>query len=305
MILLQDNDIISNTAITVGSFDGLHLGHRFIISELIKIAKEKNLKTCVVTFEPHPRLVLPNNEDFRLLTTLEEKISLFSHLGIDYVQIIPFTKALSTLSAEEFILEYISKRLDPKAVVLGYDHKFGKDRKGSKESFEAFKISHSMDFSIIELYEKENPYGKLSSTSIRQALRQNDINTANQLLGYPYIIQGTVVIGKQLGRTIGYPTANIQVGHPKKLIPSIGVYSGKIIISGVTYKAAINIGYNPTTDLDRIIKIEAFIIDFSEDIYGEIIQLHIEQWIRPEEKFDTLESLKSAIESDVQYVINS
>ena len=288
--------------ITIGSFDGLHLGHQYLIWEVKKLAEKSKLPFYLISFEPHPRLVLQNNSDFKLLQTWEEKISQLEKLGIENLIALPFTKELSLKSAEEFILEYILKPLKPKIIVLGYDHKFGRDRQGSKDTFLALKDKLNLDFEVIQLQEYMNQRSQVSSSIIRQHIQKGQIENANELLGYNYSITGKVVEGKKLGRTLGFPTANILPNESHKLIPAIGVYHTSIEIEGVSYKSATSIGLNPTVENIDIPKIETYILDFNEEIYGREVTLKFHHYIRGEEKYNTIEELKSAIEKDVMKI---
>ena len=288
--------------ITIGSFDGLHLGHQYLIWEVKKLAEKSKLPFYLISFEPHPRLVLQNNGDFKLLQTWEEKISQLEKLGIENLIALPFTRELSLKSAEEFILEYILKPLKPKIIVLGYDHKFGRDRQGSKDTFLALKEKLNLDFEVIQLQEYMNQRSQISSSIIRQHIQKGQIENANELLGYNYSITGKVVEGKKLGRTLGFPTANILPNENHKLIPAIGVYHTSIEIEGVSYKSATSIGLNPTVENIDVPKIETYIFDFNEDIYGKEVTLKFHHYIRGEEKYDSIEELKSAIEKDVMKI---
>ena len=288
--------------ITIGSFDGLHLGHQYLIWEVKKLAEKSKLPFYLISFEPHPRLVLQNNSDFKLLQTWEEKISQLEKLGIENLIALPFTKELSLKSAEEFILEYILKPLKPKIIVLGYDHKFGRDRQGSKDTFLALKDKLNLDFEVIQLQEYMNQRSQVSSSIIRQHIQKGQIENANELLGYNYSITGKVVEGKKLGRTLGFPTVNILPNESHKLIPAIGVYHTSIEIEGVSYKSATSIGLNPTVENIDIPKIETYILDFNEEIYGREVTLKFHHYIRGEEKYNTLEELKSALEKDVMKI---
>ena len=288
--------------ITIGSFDGLHLGHQYLIWEVKKLAEKSKLPFYLISFEPHPRLVLQNNGDFKLLQTWEEKISQLEKLGIENLIALPFTRELSLKSAEEFILEYILKPLKPKIIVLGYDHKFGRDRQGSKDTFLALKEKLNLDFEVIQLQEYMNQRSQISSSIIRQHIQKGQIENANELLGYNYSITGKVVEGKKLGRTLGFPTANILPNESHKLIPAIGVYHTSIEIEGVSYKSATSIGLNPTVENIDVPKIETYIFDFNEDIYGKEVTLKFHHYIRGEEKYDSIEELKSAIEKDVMKI---
>ena len=302
MNIHRNHPHLIESIITIGSFDGLHLGHQYLIWEVKKLAEKSKLPFYLISFEPHPRLVLQNNGDFKLLQTWEEKISQLEKLGIENLIALPFTRELSLKSAEEFILEYILKPLKPKIIVLGYDHKFGRDRQGSKDTFLALKEKLNLDFEVIQLQEYMNQRSQISSSIIRQHIQKGQIENANELLGYNYSITGKVVEGKKLGRTLGFPTANILPNENHKLIPAIGVYHTSIEIEGVSYKSATSIGLNPTVENIDIPKIETYILDFNEEIYGREVTLKFHHYIRGEEKYNTLEELKSAIEKDVMKI---
>ena len=302
MNIHRNHPHLIESIITIGSFDGLHLGHQYLIWEVKKLAEKSKLPFYLISFEPHPRLVLQNNSDFKLLQTWEEKISQLEKLGIENLIALPFTKELSLKSAEEFILEYILKPLKPKIIVLGYDHKFGRDRQGSKDTFLALKEKLNLDFEVIQLQEYMNQRSQISSSIIRQHIQKGQIENANELLGYNYSITGKVVEGKKLGRTLGFPTANILPNENHKLIPAIGVYHTSIEIEGVSYKSATSIGLNPTVENIDVPKIETYIFDFNEDIYGKEVTLKFHHYIRGEEKYDSIEELKSAIEKDVMKI---
>ena len=302
MNIHRNHPHLIESIITIGSFDGLHLGHQYLIWEVKKLAEKSKLPFYLISFEPHPRLVLQNNGDFKLLQTWEEKISQLEKLGIENLIALPFTRELSLKSAEEFILEYILKPLKPKIIVLGYDHKFGRDRQGSKDTFLALKDKLNLDFEVIQLQEYMNQRSQVSSSIIRQHIQKGQIENANELLGYNYSITGKVVEGKKLGRTLGFPTVNILPNESHKLIPAIGVYHTSIEIEGVSYKSATSIGLNPTVENIDIPKIETYILDFNEEIYGREVTLKFHHYIRGEEKYNTIEELKSAIEKDVMKI---
>ena len=296
---------VENSVITIGSFDGLHIGHQYLIAKLKQYANELKQEEYVITFEPHPRLIVQPQSNFKLLTTLEEKKAKLEKLNVQNLIIISFSKELSQLSAEDFIIKYIIEPLHPKLVVLGYDHKFGKDRKGSQETFEIIRKNRQLDFDIIKVEEFKNQTEHISSTTIRNYLLDRKIKQANAILGNSYSITGKVIRGRQLGRTIGYPTANIEVDEVNKLIPPKGIYSTKIEINHQIYKAATSIGLNPTISDDNFMSIEAYILDFDRDIYGETVTLYFEDYIRDEKKFNGLEELQQAIKEDVMFVNRS
>ncbi len=293
---------ITAGAVTIGSFDGVHLGHKHLINELKDLASKRNLEEFVLTFEPHPRLVIQHNSDFRLLTTIEEKIKKFEQLEVQNLIIIPFSENLSQLSAEDFILDYILTPLNPKLIVLGYDHKFGKDRKGSQETFETIQNKGGFDFEIYKIEEFKNINFQISSTNTRNYIKEGKICDANEILGEPYSIQGSIIEGKKIGRTIGFPTANIEPLHLMKLIPKKGVYATIITMGSEKYFSATNIGINPTISENHHLSIETYIFDFDQEIYGREITLQFHSFIRDEIKYLNLEELKSAIANDVMLI---
>ncbi|MBL7788268.1 MAG: bifunctional riboflavin kinase/FAD synthetase [Chitinophagales bacterium] len=305
MNIYQKLPQLTESIITIGSFDGLHLGHQFLINEVKKIADENKLPFYLISFEPHPRLVLQNNSDFKLLQTWAEKISQLEKLGVEHLIAIPFTRDLSQKSAEEFIQDYILKPLNPRIVVLGYDHKFGRDRQGSIDTFLALKEKFGLNLEVKQLQEYMNQRSHISSSIIRHHIQHGRIEQANELLGYQYSVTGKVIEGKKLGRTLGFPTANVLSNDIHKLIPAIGVYHTTIEIDGVSYKSATSIGFNPTVENIDIPKIETYIIDFMDDIYGKEVVLRFHHYIRGEEKYGSIDELKLAIEQDVITIKNN
>ena len=296
---------LSESIITIGSFDGLHLGHQYLITEALKIAQARAIPFYLISFEPHPRLVLKQNSDFKLLQTWPEKIVHLKKLGVEHLIALPFTEALSQKSAEEFILNDILKPLQPKIVVLGYDHKFGKDRQGSKDTFIALKEKLHLDIEIIQLEEYLIKRAHVSSSIIRNHIQNGSIDQVKNLLGYEYSITGKVIEGKQLGRTLGYPTANILPDDTNKLIPKKGVYNTCLVVNGKRYKAATSIGLNPTVEERRDESIESYILDFEGDIYGESVCIEFKHFLREEKKFNSIDELISAMAADVAIVVNS
>lgn len=288
---------VKDSIVTIGTFDGVHLGHQKIIKRLIDLKKKDGGQTVLFTFDPHPRKVLfPDQMDLKLITTTEEKCRLLEKLGIDHVLVFPFTKAFSQMQATEYISEVIAKGLHTKSLVIGYDHRFGSNREGNIETLKELSIPYH--FKVEEIPAQEINQLNISSTRIRKAIEEGDVETANAFLGYSFFVSGVVVKGKQLGRTIGYPTANIDVADPDKLIPKIGVYAVHVVLGSVTYKGMLNVGKNPTTDHDNRIKIEVNIFDFDAEIYGRSLSVEFVKWIRDEEKFANLEELKQALAKD-------
>ncbi len=288
---------LTNTIVTIGTFDGVHLGHQKIIKRLVELKDKQGGEIVLFTFDPHPRKVLfPEQTDLKLITTTGEKCELLKKFGIDHVLVYPFTKAFSKMHAEEYISDIIAKGLKTKTLVIGYDHRFGSNREGNIDTLKQF--ASTLHFNVEEIPAQEINQLNISSTRIRKAIDEGDIKTANEFLGYSFFVTGVVVKGKQLGKTIGYPTANIFIEDTDKLIPKIGVYAVNVVLKGVTYKGMLNIGTNPTTDLDNKIKIEVNIFDFDKDIYGETLKVAFVKWIRNEEKFANLDELKLALAND-------
>lgn len=305
MIVHRDLPKLDSSVLTIGSFDGMHLGHQHLIKQTIEYSKKFQTNSIVVTFEPHPRLVLQSNEDFQLLNTMEEKLEKLERAGINEVILIPFNQHFSQMNAIDFIESWILKPLNPLAVVLGYDHKFGKNRQGSKATFNELKNSGSYHYQLIEVDEYTSEQIKYSSTEIRNALKLGDIVNANKRLGYDYHLNGSIIHGKQLGRKLGYPTANIKLNHPRKLVPKTGVYHTIIEINQALHLAATSIGYSPTIEDGLDLSIEAYILDFEDNIYGKDVRLSFVDKIRDEMKFDTLEDLKLEIARDIQAIRSS
>ncbi len=288
---------LENTIVTIGTFDGVHLGHQKIIKRLVELKEKQGGEIVLFTFDPHPRKILfPEQKDLKLITTTDEKCAVLKQFGVDHVLVFPFTKEFSQMQAQDYISNIIVKGLKTKTLVIGYDHRFGSNREGNIETLK--QLSEIYNFNVEEIPAQEINQLNVSSTRIRKAIDEGDIKTANEFLGYRFFISGTVVKGKQLGRTIGYPTANIFIEDKDKLTPKIGVYAVNVEVKGIAYKGMLNIGTNPTTDLDNTIKIEVNIFDFDKDIYGEEIKVEFLKRIRNEEKFANLDELKQALAND-------
>lgn len=287
-----------NPVLTIGTFDGVHLGHRKIIAALCNQAKTMNGESVIFTFDPHPRkVVAPEEASLRLLTTLEEKINLFEQLGIDHLVIYPFTPEFSRLTYEEFVETVLVGQIHIKFLVVGYDHKFGKNRQGDFELLE--KCAHRFDFQIEKLDVLLMNEANVSSTKIREAIQRGDFETANAFLGYPFSLHGTVVEGQKLGRKIQFPTANVAASDPDKIIPGYGVYAVQIKVLGKSHLGMLNIGSRPTVNNNADNRsIEVHILDFEADIYGETIELIFYKKLREEQKFPSLEALKEQLAQD-------
>ncbi|MDA0315850.1 MAG: bifunctional riboflavin kinase/FAD synthetase [Bacteroidetes bacterium] len=290
-----------NPVVTSGTFDGVHVGHQKILNRLQELAQSKGGETVLLTYWPHPRLVLqPKNNSLRILSTFSEKISLLNAMGIDHLIILPFTKEFSQMSSEEFIEKILVDKIQTKTLVIGYDHRFGKNREGSFEYLQAH--SHLFGFKIEEISRQDVDDLGVSSTKIRNALVKGDIKTANKYLGRSYRISGLVVKGQQIGRSIGFPTANIQVEDQYKLLPKDGAYAVHVEVNGLLYKAMLNIGDRPTVEGDKK-TIEAHLINFQGDLYGQVLTIYFEAFLREEKRFDSLDALKSQLMGDREQAI--
>ena len=290
-------DFKSNTqsVITIGTFDGVHVGHRAIMQRLVAAAKEQGLVSAVLTFFPHPRMVLQKNSDIKLINTLSEKKQLLEDIGLDYFVVEPFTHEFSRLSALEYVRDVLVTQLKAKKIIIGYDHRFGRNRNADIQDLK--KYGEQFGFEVEEISAQQLDEVSVSSTKIRKALAKGDIHTANTYLGYAFTIEGVVTKGKALGRTIGYPTANLHVPQTYKLIPKNGVYVVKALVNNTLTYGITSIGTNPTVG-GTAKSIETFFLDTSTDLYGKELQLQFLQHIREEATFKDLESLKQAIQKD-------
>jgi len=307
---IEDFENVSFPVLTTGTFDGVHLGHKTILDRLNAIAKNDNGESVLLTFSPHPRIVLfPEQNDLKLLTTREEKIALLEHSGVDHLIIHPFTREFSRLGSVEFIRDVLVNRLQIKKLVIGYNHHFGRNREGSLEHLLECGPVYGFDVEEIPAADIDNV--NVSSTKIRNALHNGDLSTAKSYLGHDYSLTGVVIKGEGRGTDIGYPTANIEIENPIKLIPANGVYAVYITISGTRYKAMMNIGVRPTvsgnTDTaERTIEINVF--DFSRDIYGQSVRVTMIDKIRDEVKFDSVKELAAQLAVDKDsalYLLNT
>lgn len=290
---------INNPVLTIGTYDGVHLGHKMILNRIQDIADSIDGESVMLTFVPHPRLVLYPHNPLFLISTLEEKLSLLSRLGLDHVVIMPFTKEFSSITAEDYIEKVLVENFHPSYIVVGYDHRFGRERKGDMQMLQQY--SEKYHYKVEEIPAQTIDDISVSSTKVRQAVMEGNIKEANILLAHPYSISGTVVHGDKLGRTIGFPTANISVSK-HKLIPALGVYACIVEIKEIQYMGALSISYRPTVTASRDLRIEVYILDFDGDIYGEEINLILYEKIREDKKFDSLDIMTAAIDDDVMKV---
>lgn len=294
---IEDVEYDKRTAITVGTFDGVHLGHRKILRKLKDVADTKGLRNLVVTFEPHPQVVLKSKSpDIRILTTIDEKLSILSSLNIDSVLVIEFTKEFAQTAADEFYEEMLLDKVGMSELILGYDHMFGRNREGNFEMMEV--LSGKYEFSVDRVDEFKENGNHVSSSVIRRLLDSGNVNLAGRYLGRHYSLSGKVVEGRKLGREFGMPTANIEADSEFKLIPAKGVYAVVVSCDEIEYGGVMNIGTNPTVTDDVSLKLEVNILDFDEDIYGKTIHVSFVEYLRAEEKFSSLEVLKHQMQID-------
>jgi len=293
---IQKFTAINNAVITIGTFDGVHCGHNVIIEKLKKAAHQIGGETVVLTFFPHPRMVVfPDDNDLKLINTIEERTLLLEKAGIDHLIIHPFSKEFSRLSALDFVRDILVNKINAKKIIIGYDHRFGKNRAGDFKDLKNF--GETYDFEVEEIPAQDIQQINISSTKIRTSLLSGEINAANQFLGYNYFLSGKVVEGEKIGRKIGFPTANIFVDNNYKLIPKNGVYAVKVEVKGITYKGMLNIGNRPTLNgINQTIEVHIF--DFNEFIYGEYITIHFVERIRNERNFKELNQLKNQLTLD-------
>lgn len=283
------------TIVTIGTFDGVHLGHKKILKLVTAAANELHGESLVLTFFPHPRTVLQADTEMKQLNTLAEKINLLESMGIDNLVIHPFDTAFSRLTAEEFVKQVLVETFQTKKIIIGYDHRFGRNRTANIDDL--IQFGTKFGFEVEQISAKEINDVAISSTKIRNALTEGNVALANNYLGYDYSLTGTVVKGKQLGRTIDYPTANITVEEDYKLIPKNGVYIIKSTINGVTVYGMMNIGTRPTVD-GTTPTIEVHYFDFSKDLYNQTITVALLEWMRQEQKFDTVKALQNQLDHD-------
>jgi len=288
-----------NPVLTIGTFDGVHLGHAKIIERLRKKAIEVDGESIIITFDPHPRFVVaPNSTPIELLSTSQEKIKALQALHVDNVVIVPFTKAFSDISAEAYIRDFIVSNFHPHTIIIGYDHHFGKNRQGNYQLLESVKATYG--FQLEEIPVQEIEHIAVSSTKIRAALHIGDIKKANELAGKYYTLEGVVIHGEKRGRLIGFPTANVHVGDAHKLIPANGVYAVKAYLKETAYKAMLNIGVRPTVSSSNHRSIEVNIIDFDQDIYDETLRIEFVDKLRDERKFNGIDELIAQLTIDKQ-----
>jgi riboflavin kinase/FMN adenylyltransferase len=291
------NDFVSSkkTILTLGTFDGVHIGHRKILEKLTQNVENGKYESLVLTFFPHPRMVLQGQSEVKLLTTITEKTELLEKSGIENLVIHPFDEDFSKLTASEFVKKVLVDQLHIQKIIIGHDHRFGRNRTANIDDLIAFGKEYG--FEVEQISAQEIEAVSVSSTKIRKELKEGNVTLANEFLGYDYFLTGTIIKGKQLGRTIGFPTANIKVLEEYKLIPKNGVYIVKSYIDQKTVFGMMNIGLNPTIPSEKL-SIEIHYFDFDSDLYDQKIVVSILKYIRPEQKFDSVDLLKAQLEKD-------
>lgn len=292
---INDFSSTKKTILTLGTFDGVHIGHKKILKKLTKNTENQKYESLVLTFFPHPRMVLQEHSDIKLLNTIDEKIDLLEKIGIENLVIHPFDEAFSRLTAEEFVSNILVNRFHIQKIVIGHDHRFGRNRTANIDDLIAYGKEYGFEVEQISVQEINDI--SVSSTKIRNALLEGDMALANDYLGYNYFLTGSIIQGKQLGRTIGFPTANLKIEENYKLIPQNGVYIVKSIIDGQSVFGMMNIGFNPTVNGQKQ-SIEIHYFDFNADLYNQKISVSILQRIRSEQKFESVDLLKEQLEKD-------
>ncbi len=297
LAFLNDVNRFENTVLSVGTFDGVHAGHKVLVNRVLKKAEERNARSTIVTFDPHPRdIINPGSSGIKLLSTLEERSELLSDLGVDLMIVIPFDRDFSLLTSEEFVEDVIWQKIGVKEFVIGYDHHFGKDREGTIDTVK--KLGSKFGFDTHVVSKQEVGHKTVSSTAIRNALQKDgDVALASTFLERHYLLNGTVIHGDKRGEKIGYPTANLQTKTPNKVIPKRGVYAVWTRVEGEYFGGMMNIGQRPTFDGEKE-TMEVHLFSFSKDIYGKDIQVQFVDRIRDEKSFDGIESLKKQLDKD-------
>ena len=297
---IEDYNEDKRSVVTIGTFDGIHLGHQEILSRLIKSSKNKDLNSVVLTFFPHPRIILNKYNEVKMIDTLDEKIIHLNEIGIDSLIIHPFDRNFSLLSANQFIKDFLVDKLKIKHIIIGYDHRFGKGREASVTDLKNY--ANDYDFTVEEIKAQEIEKITVSSTKIRNSINQGDIKTTEKYLGRYFNLTGKVVKGDGLGKKINYPTANIFIEETYKIIPKDGVYLVETIIKDELFNGMMNIGHRPTIG-KNVKSIEVHLFNFNEDIYGQVISIKMISKIRDEKKFSSIQSLKEQLVKDENYCL--
>ena len=298
---INDFTCSKKTTFTLGTFDGVHIGHRKILEKLIKNTENDQTESLVLTFFPHPRMFLKGQSDIKLLNTIGEKIDLLENLGVQNLVIHPFDEAFSKLTAEEFVKTVLVDRFHIHKIIIGHDHRFGRNRTANIDDLISFGKQYNFEVEQISVQEIKDV--SISSTKIRKALIDGNMALANDYLGYEYFLTGTVIKGKQLGNTIGFPTANLKIEENDKLIPKNGVYVVKSSINQKTIFGMMNIGFNPTVEGEKL-SVEVHYFDFDANLYNQEIRVSMLEYLRPEEKFDSVTLLKEQLTKDMDSALD-
>lgn len=287
-----------NSIVTVGTFDGVHRGHQLIIQRLLEISKQNNLRHLLITFDPHPQIVLQkaDRKQIFLLTTIEERLKLFQSFGIENVLIIPFSNEFANIDAKDFIIEYLVKKVGLHSLLIGYDHLFGKNRQGNEDLLKDLSLEHNFNIEKIKAFQENELI--ISSTILRNLILTKQVEQANQLLGYPYFVEDIVVEGSKRGRTLGFPTLNFSFSNKYKLIPSQGVYFVSTEIDSKTIYGMASIGVRPTFEDEGELLLEVHLFDFNRDLYGKKVSVNFHKFIREEKKFNSTEEIIAQLEED-------
>lgn len=294
---IEDFKNVNKPIVTVGTFDGVHIGHQRIIKRLKEIADKTKGETVLLTFFPHPRMILfPDSHGLKLINTLSEKIALLEQFGLDHLIILPFDKSFSQTEPEDYVKNFLIDKINLHTIVIGYDHQFGKNRKGNLSLLN--KLAPKYNFRVEEISAQEIDEIKVSSTKIRHAITNGDIRVATQYLNHNFTLEGKVVEGKRIGRTIGYPTANIEMEFDYKIVPAKGVYVIQSVIDGEQYNGMLNIGNRPTVAKEDNVTIEAHFFDLNKDLYDKTISIVFIEKLRNEMKFNSLDELKNQLHND-------
>ncbi len=297
-IFYNTNDLpdFSNAVVTVGTFDGVHLGHRVILGEVVKQAKRSDGESVLLTFEPHPRKLLFPDQPLGIITPLQQKLELITAAGIDHIVVVPFTRQFAGISAQEYIEQFMVGIFHPHSIIIGYDHRFGNDRNGDLKLLESYAAQYS--YELIEIPPQMIDEAAVSSTKIRHAITEGRMGDARVMLGRNYSLTGTVVHGHKLGRTLGYPTANVQPTDTDQIIPSLGIYAIRARHDNTDYDGMLSIGFNPTVTDKKELRIEANLFDFDKDIYSDTLEIFFVQKLRDEQKFESLDALIQQLHID-------
>lgn len=298
VVKIEEYKAVKPSIVTIGTFDGVHVGHQKIIKRLIASGNTEGLTSIILTFFPHPRMVLQKDNSIKLINTIEERSDILKQLGLDYLLVKEFTKEFSRLSAEEFVRDVLVKQLNVQKVIIGYDHRFGRNRNADINDLVKFGANYGFDVEEISAQDIDNV--AVSSTKIRKALREGDIKRANKYLGYPYRLSGKVIRGKGIGKQIQYPTANIKLEEDYKLIPKYGAYVVCSSVKGETVFGMMNIGLNPTVNGEKE-SIEVNFFNFEASIYGDILKIDVLERIRDEQKFESIALLKQQLQKDREF----